>query len=376
MNNRNSLYKKGIIKSLIGTTGPRVKSKRKRTSTDIKTEYIMKCVINDEKTIEQINLNRDILESGIVKEGLIVLFRIYIPMGSKEGVIDMELPNGEDNTSGFRDGLEALIKQDFAKAYRLFPRNRRRDIPKEFYPEIENNLLIPISTGSVAPYKEHVFGKGVLYQIAHIPTKTNRLSLEEVEIISPQAHINHEGIEISELLPDYYERAEDHISDVPDYEAIINEGENDKVEFKSSARWDYKQTNVNKEIERSILKTIAGLLNSAGGTLFIGVDDDGKVLGLKEDIETLRKKNHDGYRLFLGDLISQNIGKEYNSYVDIIFKKIGGNTICIVEIKQSKREAFVKDGNDLRFFVRTQSSTRELNVKEAHEYISSHWKSS
>lgn len=376
MNTRDSLYKKGIIKSLIGTRRSREKSKTKRTTPDIKTEHIMKCVINDEKTIKQINLNRDFLEAGIVKEGLIVLFRIFIPMGSIQGVIDMQLPLGEDNSLGFRDWLEAHIEQDFDRAYRLFPRNRRRDIPKDFYAIIENNLLIPISTGSVVPYKGHVYGKGVIYQIAHLPTKTNRLSLEEVEIISPQTHISYEGIEISELLPDYYEKAEGHISDVPDYEAIIKEGENDRVEFKSSARWDYKQTNVNKEIEKSILKTIAGFLNSAGGTLFIGVDDDGKVLGLKEDIKTLRKRNYDGYRLFLSDLISHNIGKEYNAYSDIIFKEIGGNTICIVEIKRSKRQAFVKDGDDVRFFVRTQNSTRELNVKEAHEYISSHWISS
>jgi predicted HTH transcriptional regulator len=41
--------------------------------------------------------------------------------------------------------------------------------------------------------------------------------------------------------------------------------------------------------------TIAGFMNKNGGILLIGIDDNGKILGLKNDMETLKKKNVDGF---------------------------------------------------------------------------------
>jgi len=70
---------------------------------------------------------------------------------------------------------------------------------------------------------------------------------------------------------------------------IISEGEGDQVEFKSSLRWDYKANRVNKNLEYVITKEISGFLNSEGGVLFIGGDDNGNILGLKNDYKTFKK---------------------------------------------------------------------------------------
>ena len=51
--------------------------------------------------------------------------------------------------------------------------------------------------------------------------------------------------------------------------AMIAQGESDRVEFKQSLPPD-----------SVIARALAGFANSAGGVLFLGVDDDGKVLGL------------------------------------------------------------------------------------------------
>jgi len=45
-----------------------------------------------------------------------------------------------------------------------------------------------------------------------------------------------------------------------------------------------------KVMEQVIVKTAAAFLNSEGGTLLIGVDDDGKVLGLENDYKNLQKQ--------------------------------------------------------------------------------------
>ena len=56
-----------------------------------------------------------------------------------------------------------------------------------------------------------------------------------------------------------------------------------------------------------IAKTISGFMNSEGGTLLIGVADDGTVTGLDGDYATLTKSDRDGYELFLTQLIADKI---------------------------------------------------------------------
>ncbi len=66
-------------------------------------------------------------------------------------------------------------------------------------------------------------------------------------------------------------------------EDLIAEGESDELEFKATLRWDLKEAGVNKKLEEVIIKTIAAFANSQGGTLLIGVADDGDVIGLEPD---------------------------------------------------------------------------------------------
>jgi ATP-dependent Lon protease len=68
---------------------------------------------------------------------------------------------------------------------------------------------------------------------------------------------------------------------------IIEQGENERVEFKSSLRWDYKQNTKNQSLETVVAKSIAALLNYDGGTLLVGVDDSKNILGLENDFSTL-----------------------------------------------------------------------------------------
>ena len=61
-------------------------------------------------------------------------------------------------------------------------------------------------------------------------------------------------------------------------------GENEKLELKSTLRYDIRENTVNKKLEFVIAKTISAFLNSEGGILIIGVDDDGNALGLDKDL--------------------------------------------------------------------------------------------
>ena len=49
-------------------------------------------------------------------------------------------------------------------------------------------------------------------------------------------------------------------------------------------------------IEKVAARTVAGFMNAQGGLLVIGVDDDGKPLGLDRDLATLGRKDLDGFQ--------------------------------------------------------------------------------
>ncbi|MEM7009198.1 MAG: ATP-binding protein, partial [Thermodesulfobacteriota bacterium] len=63
--------------------------------------------------------------------------------------------------------------------------------------------------------------------------------------------------------------------------ALISHGESATAEFKSTFKWDLKESKPNKALEDVVLKTLAGFMNSQGGTLIIGVADDGQIVGLE-----------------------------------------------------------------------------------------------
>ncbi|WDE97785.1 ATP-binding protein [Lentisphaera profundi] len=160
-----------------------------------------------------------------------------------------------------------------------------------------------------------------------------------------------------------------------DLAALIAVGENDTVEFKSSMRWDYQNDKLNKVLEVVIIKTIAGFLNTRGGTLLIGVDDDGLSLGLDKDYSTLKKKNSDGYEQYINGLISSYLGTDLCAKINIMFHQLDDKEICRILILPAKFPVYSQNGNKTQFFMRAGGGTRELNIKEAMKYISSRWES-
>jgi hypothetical protein len=66
-------------------------------------------------------------------------------------------------------------------------------------------------------------------------------------------------------------------------------GENNTIEFKSSYRRDVRNQQLNDALKFQIIKTIAAFLNSEGGKLYVGVADDGTILGIENDINLFQK---------------------------------------------------------------------------------------
>lgn len=161
-----------------------------------------------------------------------------------------------------------------------------------------------------------------------------------------------------------------------DMPAIIRQGEGPFLEFKSTFRWNMQQSRINRLLEGVVLKSVAGFLNSKdGGVLLIGVSDSGEIIGLKNDYKTLKKQNQDGFDQVIMTAIADNLGADLCAHVSILFHTISDcKTICRLIISPSARPVYIKDGNSTKFYIRAGAATRDLNIREAVEFVRRRWK--
>ena len=148
---------------------------------------------------------------------------------------------------------------------------------------------------------------------------------------------------------------------------IIREGENDIIEFKSTLRWDIRAGKTNQAVERASLKTIAAFLNSSGGTLLIGVRDDGSIEGIESD----KFANEDKFLLHLWTLIRTWLGRDVSPYISTELEKADEKTICMIKCRPGNRPVFLRQpGFEEAFYIRVGPSSNAMEISEALTYIS------
>lgn len=152
---------------------------------------------------------------------------------------------------------------------------------------------------------------------------------------------------------------------------LIAAGENATVEFKSTARWSLADCRVHDGVELAIARTVAGFLNTNGGTLVIGIADNGSLVGLDDDYATLKKKDRDGFELFLTDLLANALGKNALTWIEVAFERFHEKDVARVVIKRSPSIVFLNPkGQKLDdVYVRFGNSTRKLTPAELLQYM-------
>ncbi|MBT8470454.1 MAG: ATP-binding protein [Deltaproteobacteria bacterium] len=150
--------------------------------------------------------------------------------------------------------------------------------------------------------------------------------------------------------------------------SLIRSGEGEHVEFKSTARWDLRANKVNRVLSDIVVQTIAGFANSSGGSLLIGVGDDGGIVGLGPDYATLKKKDRDGFAQFIMTLVFERLGGQNCRFVHVLFAEVEGHDVCRIIVEPADAPVYVHDGKKARFFLRTGNATRELDAREVIQY--------
>ena len=158
---------------------------------------------------------------------------------------------------------------------------------------------------------------------------------------------------------------------------LISLGETQFVEFKSTARVNLHTGQADRKIEHVAVKTVCGFLNAEGGTLFIGVADDGAALGLGDDLATLRGRGgRDGYELFLRQCLDNGLSSPTAGVVRIGFDEMDGREVCVVSVAASGKPVFAKspgDGVAAEFWVRVGNATKQLHGEDMVTYQAEHW---
>ncbi|MCU0071169.1 response regulator [Pseudomonas koreensis] len=177
-------------------------------------------------------------------------------------------------------------------------------------------------------------------------------------------------------LPQQLKRAMDKDSKVQEgLLSIINGGETDIVEFKSTLRMNLRSGAKDREMELSVLKTIVGFFNSSGGTLLIGVNDEGELLGVGSDLFP----NNDKFQLHFWNIFRETVGVEYSEFVKSDLVEVDNKFVFSVRCLPSNRPVFLKwktagqNKAEELFYVRVGPQTDLLGIRQAIAYIEDHF---
>jgi hypothetical protein len=144
----------------------------------------------------------------------------------------------------------------------------------------------------------------------------------------------------------------------------IRHGENAQTEFKSSLRRNIRESRNDEAITFSVIKSIAGFLNTKGGLLLVGVADDGKVIGIEAD----GFATSDKFLLHLHEVVRRELGAPAATCLAAEIVEIDRHSICVIECRPSQNLVFVKRQAGEVCFVRTGPATIELPPSQLIDY--------
>ena len=113
---------------------------------------------------------------------------------------------------------------------------------------------------------------------------------------------------------------------------VIAAGESKVVEFKSTGRKNLRTGEKDAAMEWSVVKSLAGFMNGHGGTLLVGVADDGSVVGIEEDYPFVSKGDRDGWELWLTSCVQAVLGKVAAADLTTTVAEVDGRTVARIDV--------------------------------------------
>ena len=127
-------------------------------------------------------------------------------------------------------------------------------------------------------------------------------------------------------------------------------------------------------MEDAVVKTVAGFLNTDGGTLLIGIGPNGEVVGLEHDYARVTPANGDGFVNWLTTHLINALGHTPVTRTRARIAIHVDQEVCRLDVAASPEPVWARTSKDDRvFFVRMNNSTRPLPDDECAAYLASRW---
>ena len=180
----------------------------------------------------------------------------------------------------------------------------------------------------------------------------------------------------------------------------INAVEGQKLEFKTSAFYAPGEHNPGLRQMRTIAETVAAFMNAEGGTLYIGIADDGTIHGIGEDLDVLAHMRSsvalklpnmndetyvyngttDHYQLKLQHVFQAFLSPNHAKYIELIdfgrMTRTSHEKCCRIKVKKCADDEFVycteKYGSKPvveEIFVRIGNEKKPLQGRARDEFV-------
>ncbi len=148
-------------------------------------------------------------------------------------------------------------------------------------------------------------------------------------------------------------------------------------EFKTSLFFCAGNPLAGKEQMDVITRTIASMMNTAGGILYVGVNDQGNAThSIEKEYAYMNSfppyeqnrypSSVDGYKRFITDWVGRNLGNFATTLILFDFQDVDGVKICKIAITKSKVPIWFKQ---VSLYVRADASTRQLRGNDITSFI-------
>lgn len=230
---------------------------------------------------------------------------------------------------------------------------------------VTNSQLLPrLDYNTLASVQIPVPSISVQNQIVEVNNRITNL-IKEVAFLQQQISLNPQSVDTANKIDQMLEIS-NSLSEGQKLKSLIMNGESKKLEFKQTFQYCIKKKTREVYVETSSLKTLVGFLNSEGGTLLIGVDDNGCIFGIDEELNKFHKDSFDKYLLNLKNKIKSRMGLSTLMLIEMSIVEVDDRSVLQLYCSPSDEEVFL-DNKD--FFVRTSPSTDKLEGRDFTSYV-------
>ncbi len=149
-----------------------------------------------------------------------------------------------------------------------------------------------------------------------------------------------------------------------------------ELEFKGAFSWNRRRKAVDEQLKFGTTRTVAAFANTQGGRLCIGYADDSEVIGIEDEIASMKSPSVDQYE----QNIHQHLKDKLFPYpfraiaIEIVKHAESGLLVCYINVQPQPGVTYVKnlskDGvNENLVYVRTGNRSIKLADLQRDKFV-------